>query len=349
MVSVSEINTYNTCPQKHNFTYVQGLRPVQQKDKRLNIGTAFHVGMAELLMANMHAETPEPVLTVANLAIDKWVNDMIDELGSFSIEDIAIGYSEAAYGIAEIGELAKVLVRRTYEHHDRFKHLHVVCDKDDNPIVEYKINLSKYWMDFVGYVDVVFFNENTGYIELWDWKTRGGRNNFYEYRDIQLDNQLAVYAYVLNAMGIEVDAAVQAQILAVEPRKPRTLTDKDGNVTGLSRDKRINTDWETYQQSIAEHGFDESDYQDMKEILQVKEFFREVSIFYTKETLDQFWLHFSQSFHRVLNQHGQLVKVLNHSCKYCPFTRLCHAEISGGDVDSLLNYEFEKVDLPSRN
>jgi CRISPR/Cas system-associated exonuclease Cas4 (RecB family) len=162
-----------------------------------------------------------------------------------------------------------------------------------------------------------------------------------------LDVQTPLYAYVINDRldeSFKVDAVLWDYIKTKTPVVPKMLA----SGKGLSQDKRIDTDYNTYYNAILANGLKPSDYTEMLVTLQQKgnTFFKRVPmpLKNTKvvaKLVDDFK---ATAIEVALN--GETNQVMHYSknrCFNCEYRMLCDAKLYDEDVDYLKASSFKKV------
>lgn len=159
------------------------------------------------------------------------------------------------------------------------------------------------------------------------------------------DLQTLLYAEVLEReRGIRVDGVLWNYLATKEPTVPEPL--KSG---GLTRRKDIDTTWEVYAQACLDAGYDPAGYADMRERLDGRELTRFFPRYEAVIVADRGVLLRDYEARAVQMDNARSawergyavpIRTLSHDCDYCPFFRLCEAELTGGDTDDLKRMYF---------
>lgn len=193
-------------------------------------------------------------------------------------------------------------------------------------------------------IDLVTRRKDDGTFSLWEHKsTTDVPDTQYRLRDLQT----LLYVQVLNAgRGIEVNNILWNYLRTKEPTVPKLL--KRGS---LSRNTDIDSDWDTYQATLRQHELDESEYDDMRQLLQG----RRLSIFFPRfehvVVVDPFILmrdYIVTVTEIELKQRawalGRVapVRTISRSCNYCTYRPMCMAALTGGDEQDVIRLAYVK-------
>lgn len=90
-------------------------------------------------------------------------------------------------------------------------------------MIEYKFNVEIEGVRVLGYIDAILIDQHGNNV-LVDWKTRG---QLLDSRQVAMDSQLYVYAYVAqHVLGLQIDRVCQVQMRTTLPAKPKILKRK---------------------------------------------------------------------------------------------------------------------------
>lgn len=325
-VSVSRYQTAQTCLEKYNLQYIQGLRTLAEPNRSMSVGNTAHK-MIEVIWRRFLsdgyyvtyiAETHELVKLADTKSLETWwdelvfatlskyVDRVVAELeASDAIEDnVTVENGEFLHNPSldfetkkqHILEAAAVVEKLFVENMKHY--IPIIVRKGDEFItmLEYSFQhtIGTYNI-FAGIVDFVAWNTHTETVDLIDWKVR---SSFSQYDDLVLDPQLRVYSYVLrNDLQVNVDRVIQFQLKSKVPKQAKT------------------------------------------------EWIRPVVLPTTSEIENQFY------FNMVLNvekRHNDaqlstnpLVRMnFGWHCRMCQFKTICQARIMGLDVDNLIETQY---------
>lgn len=159
------------------------------------------------------------------------------------------------------------------------------------------------------------------------------------------DLQTLLYAEVLHReRGIRIDGVLWNYLSTKEPTIPEPL--KTG---GLTRRKDIDTTWDIYATAVRDAGYDPAAYADMRERLDGRELTRffpryEAVIVADPAVLLRDYEARAVQMDNTVSAwergYSVPIRTLSHDCDYCPYFRLCEAELTGGDSDDLKRMWF---------
>lgn len=338
--SVSEVFTWNSCQYKHDLVYNQNVVTIERDSKPAALGSMVHEGMAAALLTyhNLHytPESDEAAYFAGFQAITKWAKDNYkDSSVQIMFEGEVVGDSDRWNEWVDLQTLAVQLTNRTLDKLDVLNN-YQVATINGQAVVEYEFEYEADGVLARGYVDAVLFNKRTGLTELWDFKVR---SRLAEDDDEFLNQQTAVYQYILKKLGLPVHVAIIFQIKSALPQTPKpNKPNKDGSFT-MSR-QNITTDWYTYRQALINAGLDPNDYEDMEEKLRGQEFWRSIkTVRYDQKILDRFWSNFvltAKQMYDTINP----VRQFGYACKMCPFQDWCKLEVKGENPKELIGVQY---------
>lgn len=352
-MSVSQIGTFNDCKYKWKLMYKDGIRVKSYGLSSATLGSAFHEGMAGALrqlyltQQTKHKPHNSALIIAGKAAIMRWSEENKPERAPVvALEDNKVVLNEDVdfeQSWTDMIEGAKVLVANAILELDLAENYRVVDvrfgGEDETaevwePLIEFEIRMSlapDY--EFVGVLDAVLYNRNTGMNEIFDWKTR---KTFSEPEIEHLQMQLALYQYALNTVyNLDVPIAVLFQVKNEVPKHPQL------NMNGTMSRRKIVTTWEIYKTALIKAGLNPSDYEDeMIPKLADVEFYRPIIIVRSHDTLLKIWKNFLSHF-RTITDSVEYPKAYGYACKSCPFAALCNAELYDFDTNDLFETRYE--------
>ena len=174
--SHSKIQSYEQCPLKYKYKYIDKFPPDIEKTVEAHLGSAVHDTLEWIYNQAGAEKNPPLVDEVINYYKNKW-----EENFSNNIAIIKQGYTFEDY----FNKGVKFLIDY-YNKHFPFKDGTVECEKkvylDLDEEGEYKI---------MGYIDRLVFNEETQEYEIHDYKTA---NSLPTKERVEADRQLALYS-----------------------------------------------------------------------------------------------------------------------------------------------------------
>lgn len=157
---------------------------------------------------------------------------------------------------------------------------------------------------------------------------------------LDVDTQLSTYPWVVESvLGEQVKGTIYNELVKSVPEKPKVL--KKGN---LSVDKKQNTTYELFMESIREKNLDTAPYEDMLEYLREnpRDYFRRTPSGRTPEELTyQGTLVLEEIRDMFLGREGDGPSIYPNpskiNCRNCDFKPPCTIENERGDVEFILN------------
>ncbi len=198
-----------------------------------------------------------------------------------------------------------------------------------------------------GRVDLVTRNEH-GNIVIWEHKSttsvpRQGRR----LRDLQT----AIYhAAIEELYDVEINQVIWNYLHTAPLSSPILL--KGRKEPTLSTKQHMSCTVEMYELAIAEHGLDKADYEAYLEHLALREqetmFPRyELPILGVETVLLRDVIRTAEDIRtRYARSDFVPVKNITANCDWCPFVKLCEAEITGGDVEDVKRQRFKLQEIP---
>lgn len=330
--SQSKINAYRRCGYAYDLCFNQELAPRVDRPAPA-LGTAVHAGNASGLRGGS-----------IKVAVEKWFEDTMNALHKLfepTAEEIQMYMASR--------DLAVQISTRTIA---KFKEDGwTLYTHKGAPIVEYAfnkpLNIGKF-KSFRGTLDLVARDRN-GMPWLIDWKVRSS----FQPDDKEEHNlQMAAYQYLLLEEGLsDIVGSISWQIANHEPRVPEAL--KNGK--GLSR-AAIRTTWEIYEAEIIKHGFNPTEYLEMKDKLGLVEWFRLSKAYRSGKEIRAVWNEIIiPSTHEMANADVARTMIPTMAakpyvrnfhfinCGLCAYRDLCLEALRGGDVDFIKQVRFRRA------
>lgn len=307
--SYSQVRRYVGCQQSYEYGYVQDLE-LADKPKALSVGSLFHVGMEAALRAKEDLRSDNGyLLDCANEAIAKSEH--------YTIENGALAYALCGYAIHDLD-----LSSGRWE---------TQRDVLGEPMIEYEFVLPlNSREEFIGYIDWVVRDRETGGVFIWDWKTR---KTFRSASSEHMETQLAVYQYALRELGIlNIRGSVTAQVKNKLQTPPKLL-----NSGALSKAKPSCT-WDMYRDTVIVQGLDVDDYADME--AKCGTWVDLVYCYRSDLEVTSIWEQMVEP--AIAGMRGMLAMEVNvpirnrgQHCTYCTYEPLCSGEVAGYDCSDL--------------
>ncbi|MHA1225185.1 MAG: PD-(D/E)XK nuclease family protein [Candidatus Hodarchaeales archaeon] len=304
-VSWSEIQTWSTCRQKWFWAYDVGIVP-KKIERAPSVGSCGHVAIAAVLRGEDWMQ-----------AVDGWLKRELNRRPLFD---------EEKEEIQAIADLIRNIIPRYLDHyHDDFKPV-LVEHGFEIPIRGIKIRLIGYW-------DAVVQGKDG---HLWLLEHKFPQTKFRTEEQLDLDGQIGTYQYAAHRLGFSIVGTIYNQILSRLPAVPKI--NKDGSVSKAT----IYTDWQTYRNFIIEQGLDPSDYQEMEGKLADFKFFQRNYIYRPKAEIRAFARDMERRIWDMRKSKKHIYR--NESfitCGRCPYRELCLESLKGGDINYIIENQFE--------
>lgn len=149
-----------------------------------------------------------------------------------------------------------------------------------------------------------------------------------------------LYIWGLRQVGIKVKGILWDYIRTRPPTIPRVL--KDGTV---SRKASVDTDYDTYLDTIIASGNEPKEYQEMLDMLQNKGgiFYRRTPLIVPEPTIKLIIADLKQTAMEISRlQNYPTRNISTITCRGCQFRRLCEATLNNIDVDFIRKKNFKR-------
>ena len=333
MVSVSQLQTFMSCPKKWEYNYIDGLTPRVEKTY-LSIGKLCHKGMQTAMQYKWEHEREigyhkENALTAAMFAIEaEWDSYMHQtDLLNEEIPDME-----------QMLEDAKSIFEQAFWEFDidKYEVLTISDGKTLRPALELHFVVpcagSK---GLHGYIDAILKDKTTGFTWNVDYKFR---KSLSPDEEEAYNVQNTVYCWACHKMGIEITGTLTWQHINTPASEPQLL--KNG---GVSRAK-IKTTWEKYRAFCLTNGIDPNPYEEeMREKLSDIEFFRATYEYRNIDTVKNIWNNVVVPASRAVAKAYKSKNYKNMypwNCKMCQYQSLCQGELRGYDTEAIKLREY---------
>lgn len=344
MVSVSQLQTFMSCPKKWEYGYVEGLTPRIERPY-LTTGKLCHKGM-QVAMDALWTDQESGLL-------EESIEGRPQEWKEAGIAAMKVEWCEYMENTPllpeEVPDMNLVLADAISVFSQAFNELEpwnyeVMSVFDGNrqfPALELHFLVpcagSK---GLHGYIDAILRDKRTGHIWCTDYKFRKSLSPDDE-EEVNIQN--AVYTHACHKMGIDITGTMTWQHINTPAADPAIL--KNG---GVSKAK-IKTTWEHYAKFVEEHGEVPEAYEsEMREKLADIEWFRATYEYRNDETVKNIWnkiiVPSSYAVKSAWTQANRTAGNKRHmypwNCKMCQFRNLCQAELRNYDADYLREHDF---------
>lgn len=332
MISVSQIQSFLSCPKKWSYGYLNNLAPRVERSY-LTIGKLCHKGMETAMWHRW-----------------KFPDTMdLDELtfqGVSAMEDMWNEYMNVTPFLDEempeqeqLFNDAKSIFTQALSEFNPLKYdvLEVYDGKEERPALELHFAIpcagSK---GLHGYIDSILVDRETGHTWCTDYKFRKSLSPDDEE---QFNLQNSVYTWACHRMGIDITGTMTWQHCNTPAATPKV--NKDGSVSRA----KVKTTWKMYAKFVKDLGLNPAEYSEMEEKLADVEFFRATQEYRNMETVKRIWstivVPASYAIKRAGGPNGKNTPAMYPwNCKMCSFCSLCQAELRGYDVDYIKTTEY---------
>lgn len=335
MVSVSQIQSFLSCPKKWEYGYKEGITPRVERPF-LSIGKLCHRGMQVAMQYKWEHEREqhycrEDALRVALIEMDIEHKNYM-ESNSFLAEELP--------DIEQIlKDATRVFTQAFWEFDiDKYEVLTLRQNGKSIPALELHFAIpcagSK---GLHGYIDAILRNKITGCLWCTDYKFR---KTLAPDEDEAFNIQNAVYARACQKMGIGITGTMTWQHLNTPAADPAIL--KNGQISRA----KIKTTWPHYRAFCLSHGQDPKDYcEEMIEKLSDIEWYRATYEYRNTATINAIWNDCVVPASRAIAKATREEKPKSRSlypwnCKMCQFQSLCQGELRGYDTEAIRLREY---------
>jgi len=332
-VSYSAVQSWRACEQQYTYRYVDKIRP-RVAAAPLELGTLIHDYFEAFYGAklkNPSAVDIEKAHKQAMLRL-RGKGKEIKQLAKIASD---LGSDEQAHALLDIPQTAERLMRAYFRVHGQFD------------LEEHRVVMAERWFQLEvkdgvvlpGKIDMV--TENSDGYWLWEHKTTGNiPNASSRFRDLQT---LLYVVAVEELYQIKPAGIVWNYIHTRPPHPPQLL--KNGS---LSVAQNQTTTAGLFKQAIKANDQPLKPYRPFLRKLEAKE---------REQMFPRYTLPISQAEDVLLRDYVQSVnqiqlaydnpnyipvRNITQQCEWCPFKKLCHAVVTGGDTDVLMRKYFTR-------
>lgn len=234
-------------------------------------------------------------------------------------------------------DLIKKIVERYFEHHEYFRRPN---EKDlIEPETRFSVPIPNTEWNLMGYMDKVIEVPGEG---VWLVEHKFTSTSLDRYFDnLEMKEQIDYYTWALTKMFPEktIMGCIYNGILLDTPTVPKPI--KSGK--RLSK-RKMKTDYETYYNAIIDNDFDPADYE--KQLLKLK---NQDNPFFQTEWCDRDKIELEKIERELMWLAFEIEKTTfpirtraMDRCSWdCDYKQLCLVEKKGGDVESVIDEDFE--------
>ena len=289
ILSYSKMLTFNRCPQKYKYRYVDKYQPEDYKSPKVMVWGSYMHHLLEQYFKCIKSgkNTPVQLVHYPLQTADEYCkeNPLVDE-----------------YGIR--GEVEAIFRNYVLEYWQTDTKLEVVETELKFTMPIYTNEGDETGVYLTGYVDALLRDPDTGLVYIMEHKTT---SLSVESRTVNLalDDQVSLYCIAMQDLGYKVGGVIYDVIRKKIPSEPKLL--KNGKMSVAS----VDTTYQIYLNALISNGLDPEDYQEKLEELktQGKPFFARVSTDRTQEELNKV-------YQELINRAIVIGTTTDHNCWY---------------------------------
>lgn len=159
--------------------------------------------------------------------------------------------------------------------------------------------------------------------------------------DRLLDLQTVIYVLVAEKLGYKIDGVLWNYLRTKPPTVPEVLA----SGKGISKNKRIDTDYDTYLKAILDNGFDPADYAEQLERARNNPFYLRRYMPKSKRVIEGLFRELKITVLEMEKLKMFPYRNINKMvCRGCQYRSLCEAELLGLDASLIRKSEYKKVE-----
>ena len=307
--SYSEISLWCQCRQKWFWHYDRCIEPRRMQALPTQ-GTIGHLALAALLKGENVAD-----------AVNQFYLDTLQAGELFEGEDDTLHTLCA--------KMLAVVLRYGQHYPDEPSAWQSVATESqfEIPIASVRTRLRGTW-------DALITSENGTY---WLMETKFVDKQFRTREMLDLDMQTGIYQWAAQRVGIPVKGTIYNQVLAHLPNQPKI--NKDGSVSKAD----CLTDWPTYLQAVIDAGQNPANYEDMREKLAEKKFYQRDYLIRSPTEIGRYARNMERAVWDMRRTQRRNIYRCDDRirCQICPFQQLCVETLKGGDVEFLIEHDYQ--------
>lgn len=341
MVSVSQLQSFMSCPKKWEYGYIEGLTPRVER-AYLSVGKLCHKGMQVAMQSMCRDQTAGLDTSFEGGLSNSWLRDGLEAMR----QEWDKYMGENSFLPEELPELdqtlkdaAEVFSQAFVEFEPwKYKVISIKKDKTWVPALELHFCIpcagSK---GLHGYIDAILVDTTTGCTWCTDYKFRKSLSPDTE-EETNIQN--AVYTKACAMLGINISGTMTWQHVNTPASTPTIL--KDGKVSRA----KIKTTWAKYRDFLLVNGKDPEDYrEEMEPKLADIEWYRATYEYRNVETVQRMWDECIVPTAKAVKKAwkgGNPRFLYPWNCKMCQFRSLCQGELRGYDPEFIRISEYTK-------
>jgi CRISPR/Cas system-associated exonuclease Cas4 (RecB family) len=336
MVSVSQLQTFMSCPKKWEYNYMDRLKPRVER-AYLTIGKLCHKGMQTAMTIKWQVDRG---------AVNRTIHDIL-WLSLMAMEMEWDNYVESTNLLDdEVRDLEQVLVdakevftQAFWEFDiDKYQVLSVFDGFHVKPALELHFVVPCEGSEGLhGFIDAILLDTETGCTWCTDYKFR---KSLSPDEEEAFNVQNAVYSYACQKMGIDITGTMTWQHVNTPAVEPQLL--RNGSVSRA----KVKTTWAKYYEFCVSNSIDPELYEEeMREKLADIEWYRATYEYRNAETIENIWNDVITPAALAVCDAREFGHPLRRSlypwnCKMCQYQSLCQGELRNYDVDAIKLREY---------
>lgn len=337
--SLSAFQDWQQCQAKYNFRHRRRLRP-KVGAPVLEVGIILHEYLEKYYEG---LRVGQPAAEAHGIGLAK-IDEHTKRLNIAATAAHYAGDTELADQLAAAPALVVDIAQRYHKvrgYGDAARYQILVVEKSINSLLVAGVQSNSK-------VDLITRDRENGIVHLWEHKSTGNMpSTAFRLRDLQT----TLYAEMMALKHNVVVNEIMWNYLRTKPpqvphqNKPKRV----GEIGALSKAQNVDTTWEMYAARIVELGLDFEDYADVFERLQ----FAETQVFFPRYAnsivvdRQELLLDYALSGQAVKRARllwdagaSRPIKSLSRGCDFCPFLKVCEADLMGGDSEEIIRIRF---------
>lgn len=310
-ISYSQFQCYLSCPYKHYLNYVKRIAK-KKKDRPLYFGSDFH----KLLEYRIQSEEKQT-------AIRQEIRDKFYELPADQQSDLGNDYPETLFTIFD-------------DYCDYWKN----APLPDLTEQEFNIKMGNFNGEpvyFKGVIDELYITPNNGNIIVGEHKTftKMPQRDF-----LVMNTQKSLYAVAVKKLYGHYPDTIMWDYIHSQAASYPVWLEKSNKFSSASNTKITPY---SYKRACEEKGIEYKEEDAEKYTPNISNFFFRYTLDYIPEMIDNVWQGFKYTCKDIVkNGEKNKTKNLTYNCGWCQYRDICHAELTGSNVDEIVERDFEE-------
>ena len=312
-ISYSRFSTYLGCPYCHYLAYVEGWTK-KKTERPLFFGSDFH----KLLEYRIHPDKIDE--------IKEQIRDTYYSLTGEQQADLGGDYLEDLFTIFD-------------DYQDVWKDAPLPTMTEQ----EFNIPIAKYKGEdiiFKGIIDELYFNPDES-ISVGEHKTFSKMPN----KDfLVMNTQKSLYAKAVEILYGELPKTIRWDYIRSKPADYPVWLEKSNRFSTSASQNITPYSW---RRACQERGITDEETLNSgdKYSQNIPNFFFRTEMDYIPEMIDDIWDGFVYTVKDiVIRGTKNKTKNVSQGCSWCGYRDICHAELTGGNVEAILEHDFKRRD-----